>query len=42
LLLRDETGVTRWIWPTNLSGAGDWDVMLFHDGSLGIDLARLH
>ncbi len=42
LLLRDETGVTRWIWPTNLSGAGDWDMMLFRDGSLGIDLARLH
>ncbi len=42
LLLRDGSGATRWIWPTNLSGAGDWDVLLFHDGSRDIDLARLH
>jgi len=42
LALRDDTGAIRWIDPTNLSGAGDQDVMLFRDGSRTIDLIRLH
>ena len=42
LLLQDDTGSTRWQWPTSLSGAGDQDVLLFRDGSRDIDLVRLH
>jgi hypothetical protein len=42
LALQDSSGVTSWIWPTSVSGAGNWDVLLFRDGSLEIDLIRLH
>lgn len=42
LALQEDSGLTRWIWPTAVSGAGNWDVLLFHDGSQDIDLIRLH
>jgi hypothetical protein len=42
LLLRHETGATRWTWPLALSGAGNQDVLVFRDGSRDIDLIRLH
>lgn len=42
LLLQDSAATTRWIWPITVSGAGNQDVLLFRDGSLAIDLVRLH
>ena len=42
LVLSDETGATRWVWPVALSGSGDHDVLLFRHGSQDIDLLRLH
>jgi len=41
LVLRDAIGTVRWMWPTSLSGAGSYDVLLFRDGSRDIELLRL-